>query len=161
MRMRPLLAAMSLPLCAGAIAVLGSGSAVAASTAARATLVGTAAPAAATTQAVGAVSPASQVNFDLVMRLRNPGGAEALVRAVSTPGSASYHQYITAAQWEAQFSPTAADIASAKLWLTKEGFTVGAVSKDGITIAASGTAAQVESAFGTTLGDYDVAGHTE
>lgn len=152
---------MSLPLCVGAIAVLDSGSAVAASTVTRATLVGTAAPAAATTDAVGAVSPASQVNFDLVMRLRDPAGAAALVRAVSTPGSASYHQYITASQWEAQFSPTAADIASAKLWLTKEGFIVGAVSKDGITIGASGTAAQVESAFGTTLRDYDVSGHTE
>ena len=152
---------MLLPLCAGAIAVLDSGSAVAASTVARATLAGTAAPAAATTDAVGAVSPASRVNFELVMRLRDPSGAEALVRAVSTPGSASYHQYITAAQWEAQFSPTAADIASAKLWLTKEGFTVGAVSKDRITIGASGTAAQVESAFGTTLRDYDVAGRTE
>ncbi len=152
---------MSLPLCAGAIAVLGSGPAVAASTVARATLAGTAAPAAATTDAVGAVSPASQVNFDLIMRLRDPGGAAALVRAVSTPGSASYHQYITAAQWEAQFSPTTADIASAKSWLTKEGFTVGAVAKDGITIGASGTAAQVESAFGTTLREYDVAGRTE
>ena len=57
-----------------------------------------------------------------------------------------------------EFAPTAANIAAAKQWLTKEGFTVGAVSQDRITIGASGTAAQVESAFGTTLRDYNVAG---
>ena len=48
-----------------------------------------------------------------------------------------------------------------KRWLTKEGFTVRAVSKDRITVSASGTAGRVESAFGTTLRNYDVAGHTE
>jgi subtilase family serine protease len=152
------MAAALVPICVGAIAVLESGSAVAAS-AVRATLAGTAAPSSATV--AGAVNPASTVKFELVMQLRNQSGAEALVKAVSTPGSASYHHYIDAAQWEAQFSPSSADIAAAKNWLQSQGFTVGAVSKDGITISASGTAAKVESAFGTTLRDYRVDGRTE
>ena len=100
------------------------------------------------------------MNFNLVLKLRDPSGAQALVQAVSTPGSASFRHYLTAAQWEARFSPTAAQVAQAESWLTSEGFRVGAVSKDRLTIAASGTAAQVESAFGTTLANYRVAGHT-
>jgi subtilase family serine protease len=100
------------------------------------------------------------VSFNLVLKLRDASGARALVQAVSTPGSASFRHYLTAAQWEARFSPTAEQLAQAESWLKSEGFTVGAVSKDRLTIAASGTAAQVQSAFGTTLANYRVAGHT-
>ena len=95
------------------------------------------------------------------MQLRDKSGAQALVRAVSTPGSASYRHYLTAAQWEGRFSPTEAQVDNAKSWLASQGFAVGAVSKDHLTIAATGTAAQVQSAFGTTLKSYNVAGHTE
>jgi subtilase family serine protease len=125
------------------------------------TLPGTAAPGAVPATATGAVSTSSAIDFNLVLKLRNEAGAEALVRAVSTPGSALYHHYVTAAQWEALFSPTAAQVTEAKQWLAKEGFTVGSVSKDRLTIAASGTAAQVESAFSTPLENYSVGGRTE
>ena len=47
---------------------------------------------------------------------------------------------------------------SARSWLASEGFKVGATSRDRITIPASGTAAQVEKAFGTRLGNYKVNG---
>lgn len=99
------------------------------------------------------------MNFELVLKLRDESAAEQLLRAVGTPGSASYRHYLTAQQWEARFSPTAAQVQQAERWLRSEGFAVGAVSKDRITIAASGTAAQVESAFGTRLKNYAVDGH--
>ena len=146
-------------LSAGAVLALAGVPAAAASTTPEA-LPGTAVPAA-PAQATGAVAGSSQVKFDLVLKLRDVAGAQALVAAVSTPGSASYRHFVTAAQWEAEFSPTAAQVAQAEQWLTQQGFTVGAVSADRITIAASGTAAQVNSAFDTTLETYNVAGRTE
>ncbi len=109
---------------------------------------------------VGAVSKSAQVNFDLVLRLRDAAGAQALLKAVSTPGSSSYRHYVTAAQWEARFSPTASAVRTARNWLRSQGFRVGATSKDRITISASGTAARVEKAFGTGLAYYSVRGHT-
>ncbi len=121
---------------------------------------GTAAPSAARKHAVGSVAKSSRVNFDLVLKLRNARGAEALVHAVSTPGSASYHRYITAGQWETRFSPTKAQVAKARQWLRSQGFKVGAVSRDRMTIAASGTAGQVERAFSTGLERYRLMGHT-
>lgn len=147
-------------LSAGAALAVGGVSAAGASTT-REALPGTAVTGAVPAQATGAVSAGSAVDFNLVLKLRDEAGAEALVRAVSSPGSASYHHYVTAAQWEAEFAPTQAQVAQAKQWLASQGFTVGAVSKDRLTIAASGTAAQVESAFDTTLENYKVAGRTE
>ncbi|HEY1737490.1 MAG TPA: S53 family peptidase, partial [Acidimicrobiia bacterium] len=41
-----------------------------------------------------------------------------------------------------------------------EGFKVGAVSSDRVTVKASGTAAQIERAFGTSLENYQFRGHT-
>jgi subtilase family serine protease len=109
---------------------------------------------------VSGVAKSSRVDFNLVLKLRDAAGAEALVRAVSTPGSSSYRHYLTAAQWEARFSPAASEVSRARAWLHSEGFKVGAVSKDRITISASGTAGQVERAFGTGLANYRVARHT-
>jgi len=109
---------------------------------------------------VGAVSKSAQVNFELVLRLRDAAGAQALLEAVSTPGSSSYRRYLTTAQWEARFSPTTSAVNTARKWLRSQGFQVGATSQDRITIAASGTAAQVEKAFGTGLAYYKVRGQT-
>ena len=95
-----------------------------------------------------------------MLNLRDPAGAAALVKAVSDPTSSSYRHYVTARQWEAQFSPTAAAANRAVTWLKSEGFSVGAIPADGITVPASGTAAQVEKAFGISLGEYSVNGQT-
>jgi len=125
----------------------------------RVMLAGTAAPAAERARPVGAVSNSSQVAFDLVLQLRDASGAQALLRAVSTPGSAEYRRFVTSAQWEAQFSPSEAQVSQAGSWLQNEGFKVGAVPSDHLVVPATGTAAQVEAAFGTHLGNYQVGGH--
>ena len=146
--------------CGGALFVVVGSEAASASAPARVTLAGTAAPSKARANHVGSVSNSSTVNFEVVLNLRDQAGAEALVQSISTPGSASYRQYLTAAQWEARFSPTQDQVNQVTSWLQSQGFSVGAVAKDRTTISASGTAAQVESAFGTSLQNYKVGGQT-
>ena len=158
MRRASLKMAAAVVVCTAAIATIGLQAAGASS--GRVTLKRSAAPAAARKHRVGSVSSSSPVNFALVLKLRDASGAAAFVRAVSTPGSASYRHYLTAAQWEARFSPTSAEVAKARNWLKSHGFKVASVSADRITIYASGTAGQVERAFGTSLALYRVAGHT-
>jgi subtilase family serine protease len=126
----------------------------------RTPLKGSAVTATARKHAVGAVAKSARVSFELVLKLRDASGAKSLVQAISSPGSASYRHYLTASQWESRFSPATTQVSSARAWLASEGFKVGAVSKDRITISASGTAAQVEKAFGTTLKNYKLHGHT-
>jgi subtilase family serine protease len=126
----------------------------------RVSLAGTASPAAARQHPVGAVAKSAKVDFELVLRLRDAAGAESLVRALNSPGSASYRHYVTATEWESKFSPTAGSVRQAEQWLRSEGFKVGKVSKDRISVSASGTSGQVEKAFGTGLENYKLNGQT-
>jgi subtilase family serine protease len=161
MKQRKFVLALSVTsVCAGTLFGAVGSQAASGGSSGRTVLEGTAAPAAARTHKVGSVSGSSPVNFELVLNLQDESGAKALAQAISTPGSSSYRQYLTAAQWEARFSPTPAQVDEASAWLRSEGFSVGAISADRLTIAASGTAAQVQSAFGTSLGTYRVAGQT-
>lgn len=151
-------AAILLSLATGG-SIVGA-SAAGAGVSGRTPLKGSAVTATARKHAVGAVAKSARVSFELVLKLRDASGAKSLVQAISSPGSASYRHYLTASQWESRFSPATTQVSSARAWLASEGFKVGAVSKDRITISASGTAAQVEKAFGTTLKNYKLHGHT-
>ena len=108
----------------------------------------------------GALNGGDSVSFELVMSLRDAAGAAALATAVSTPGSASYRHYLTAAQWEARFSPTLSTIATTKAWLQQEGLQVGVIPADRMTIPVTGTVTQIDHAFATTLANYRVGGQT-
>jgi subtilase family serine protease len=125
----------------------------------RVALAGSLAPAKARAHPAGSVAAKSTVRFSLALTLRNATGARAFVRQVSSPGSPLYRHYLTDAQWVARFGPTTASVAKAESWLRQEGFSVGAVAKDRLFVAASGTAAKVERAFGVKLGYYHVNGH--
>jgi subtilase family serine protease len=142
-----------------AAAAAATPSAGASSSVGRAELNGSAAPAATLSHPVGTPASTSTVSFQLELTLRDAAGAQDLLKEVSSPGSAQFHHFLTDAQWEARFSPTAAQVASAKSWLKSEGFSVGAVPADRLWVSAQGTAAQVEGAFGTTLGLYKVNGN--
>lgn len=161
MRPRSVLLRLGVATVFGAVglAAISAGSAGAAGPGTSSVLSGTAAPPAALgTPTVGSVPPAASIQFDVALNLRDAAGADALVREVSTPGSAQYRQYLTPAQWEARFSPTAAQVSAVTSWLSQEGFAVGTVSPDRLRVAVTGTAAQVEQAFSTSL-SYHVVDH--
>ena len=82
----------------------------------------------------------------------------ALMQAQQTPGSKYYRQWITPAQYAAQFGLSAHDLASATSWLEQQGFSVDRVSTSHNAIVFSGTVAQVESAFQTEIHHYTVRG---
>jgi subtilase family serine protease len=135
-------------------------SAASANSSGRVVLSGTKSQAAVRSASLGKVAANSEVDFALVLNPRDRAGAEALAKSVSDPGSASYRHYLNAAQWEARFSPTTDQVARAQKWLSQQGFAVSSVSADRLDIEASGTAAQVERAFGTGLSMHSVNGKT-
>ncbi len=116
-------------------------------------------PASERSHPAGNVAAKTAINFDLSLALRNAAGAKAFVREVSKPGSKQFHKYLTDAKWIAKFGPTSASISAAQAWLRHQGFTVGALPKTHLFVPASGTAAQVERAFGVQLGYFHVNGH--
>jgi subtilase family serine protease len=143
------------------VAALGVG--LAASTAAQAApskvaIHGTASPAASRTPSVGGVANNTSMDFQVIMKLPDQAAADQFAQAVSTPGNAQYGHYLTPAQWEQRFSPTQAQVAMVKSFLTSNGFAVKNVSADRLAIEATGDASQVEKAFNTSLSYHRVHG---
>lgn len=96
---------------------------------------------------------------ELYLPLRNQAGAEALAKAVSSPG-AGYRLGLTPAQWISRFSPTKADSDAVVAFLTGAGLTISAVPASRQYVVFRGTAAQLDAAFGTSLHSYSHAGST-
>jgi subtilase family serine protease len=108
----------------------------------------------------GAAPAGDVVHARVYLPWRNQQQLDALTTAVSTPGSASYGQYLTAQQFRSQFAPAQADVAKVQQWLRGAGFTVADTPDNGHYVAVEGTVAQAQAAFGTTLGLYSAYGQT-
>ena len=90
------------------------------------------------------------------------GGTAALnaaIRAVSTPGSASYRHFLTPAQYRSRFAPTAKTVASVESWLRGAGMRVTGVAAGNRYVKAAGTAASAEQAFRVKLAMYQRGAH--
>lgn len=143
--------AATLPMLAGALA-LGIPAAHAADNPGRDTLAGTR-PAWATTKAdKGATSDSSQVSARVYLAGQDAAGLAAYAKAVADPTSASYGKYLSAAQTQARFGATAAQVAAVKSWLASAGLKVTDVTQH--YVAVSGDVAAAEKAFGTQLHNY-------
>jgi subtilase family serine protease len=149
----------SVGLAASMAAITSPAAAAAAHQGPRMALRGSLAPAQARAHPDGTIAAGSPVSFDLLLSLRDAAGAQAFVRAVSTPGSAQFHRYLTDAQWMARFGAAKSAAAKAESWLRGQGFTTGPVAKSGLFVPVLGSAQQVERAFGVKLGYYRVNGH--
>ena len=75
--------------------------------------------------------------------------------------SAQYHQWLSPEQFGAKFGIADSDLAAVEAWLNESGLQISEVAKSRAWIRVSGTAAQVESAFGTELHQYTLNGKTE
>ena len=81
---------------------------------------------------------------------------QSLVEAQQTKGSPQYHKWLTAAEFNARFAPSAADVDEVVSWLQTRGFTGVAPSVSGQRIEFSGTISAVETAFQTQMHQYRV-----
>jgi subtilase family serine protease len=76
------------------------------------------------------------------------------------PSSSRYHQWLTPEQFGAQFGLSAPDLAKVTSWLASQGFTVTATGRGSNFITFSGTVAQAQQAFATTIHSVVVDGET-
>jgi hypothetical protein len=72
-----------------------------------------------------------------------------LLAAQQTPGNASFHKWLTISEFAQRFGPSAKDTASVTTWLQSQGFSVDVLPTSRGWIEFSGTAAQLQKAFGT------------
>ncbi|MFI5882733.1 protease pro-enzyme activation domain-containing protein [Streptomyces sp. NPDC051554] len=102
----------------------------------------------------GAVSAAKHISVAISLTPRNDKGLDTFIANVSNPRSSSYGHYLTKAQFAARFGRTDAEVKQVKEYLRAQGLTVGKVHSGNLLVDASGTAAQLEKAFGTKLSTW-------
>ena len=118
-------------------------------------------PSWAQSKALRSAAPSSDpVNIRVYLGWRNQAQAEATALAVATPGSSRYHKYLTPAQFRQQFAPTQSDVTAVQQFLRSAGFSIVDTPTNNHYVAAEGTVAEAQSAFGTKLGEYSTAGKT-
>ena len=108
----------------------------------------------------GHASGKAAVRLTVVLNLRNPQGAARLAAAVSDPASASYGHFLSADQFRSRFAPTNADVAKVTRWLSRAGLKVVDIPANHRWVTVTGTVAQAERAFGTTIDSFSVKGGT-
>jgi subtilase family serine protease len=96
-----------------------------------------------------AVTAEQDVEFNVYLPLRDRNGAEALLIQLHDPNSASYHQWLTPAEFGERFGPQTATVNAVANELKAHGLEVTAVHSHSLHV--SGTANGVQSAFATRL----------
>ncbi len=83
-----------------------------------------------------------------------------LLANLQDPSSPQYHQWLTPAQFAAQFGMSSDDLAQVSAWLTSQGFNVTGVAQGGTFITFDGTVAQAQAAFATSIHSLTLNGET-
>ncbi|WP_157695339.1 protease pro-enzyme activation domain-containing protein [Nakamurella panacisegetis] len=108
--------------------------------------------------AAGTPAATDKISIRVALQLRNAGSAERAALAVSDPASRNYGQYLSAAQFNARYAPTEASVARVKNFLAGNGLTVTGQAAGNRWVSATGTVAQLDKAFHTTLRTYTYRG---
>ena len=141
--------------CAGtALAAVSLGAASASAAAPATTRLGTRAAIPSAARPLGTLAASQQLTTTVTLSPADPSGLQAFVQSVSTPGSPTYHQYLTVAQFAQRFGPTSTQIDQVRSALAADGLTLGTLSANNLSFTASGTARQISQAFGVTLRHY-------
>jgi subtilase family serine protease len=125
------------------------------------TLRGTVHPLANAANDRGAVSPDMQLERLQLVLKRSPQQEAALrqlLQNMHTPGTATFHKWLTPEQFGQQFGPSEQDVQTIESWLETKGFKVLKVNPGKQTIEAAGTVGALQQAFHTTIHKYAVNG---
>lgn len=130
---------------------------------ARITVPGMRPPTAKRANDIGPVAPETPMQGMSIVFKRSPAqeaALQALIAAQQDPASPLYHHWLTPDEFGARFGMDNSDLAKVTAWLQEQGFSVEGVSRGRDRIRFSGTAGQVQSAFGSELHYYSIFGKT-
>jgi len=109
---------------------------------------------------LGSLDPNTALHIAVALRLQNSDGLRALIQNQNTPGNAAYGTELEPAQFEATYSPTAAQVQAVENYLSSQGFQNIQAEDNSLFVTADGNAQIVQNAFNTSLGQFAVNGRT-
>jgi kumamolisin len=95
------------------------------------------------------VAATEQVNFDVFLPLQHRDQLETDLRSLHDPGSASYHKWLTPAEFNSRYGATSAQVTAIQKQLSAYGLQTSVVTAEHIHV--SGSASSVEQALSTVL----------
>ncbi|MDR6269573.1 S53 family peptidase [Arthrobacter russicus] len=84
----------------------------------------------------------------------NAAGLDAFLANVNDPASPQYRHFLTSAEYAARFAPTPAEVSAVSSALTAKGLSVDRVGAGNRYVSASGSVAQLQDLFKTSLSQY-------
>ena len=111
-------------------------------------------PAVSQSARVGTLAAQTSVTVTVSLAQRDAAGLQSFLKQVADPASAQYKHYLTVKQFAQRFGASAATTSAVRSYLASHGLKVGQVTANGLTLTASGSATQIEKAFGTTIGTF-------
>ena len=130
---------------------------------ARVTLHGTVHPLANAQNDRGAAAQDMQLERLQLVLKRSPQQESALrqhIQEMHTPGTASYHHWLTPQQFGEQYGPDDQDIQTIESWVESQGFQILKVNPGKQTLEIAGTVGALQKAFHTSIHKYSVNGQT-
>lgn len=141
------------PMLIGVFTLLAAHAAVAAP-AGYVSLPGHVAPLPASATYVGPVAGSQPIGISLVLALRNKEALEGLINRMYTPGDSLYGEYLTPEAFAEGYSPRQADYDAVEAYAKSQGLTITHEYAHRLMLSISGSAAQIERAFGVSLFEY-------
>ncbi len=108
--------------------------------------------------ASGAADPSTPMSVGVALARPNPAGEAALYQRLYQPGSSSYRRFLSPAGFAARFGVPSATFAAAAGWLRAGGLSVDTSSASHDYILATGSVADVQRVFGTTIRSFKSGG---
>ena len=111
----------------------------------------------------GDAAPSQPMNRILLLLKRSDAQEAALQSYLDQQqdkSSPNYHQWLSPADFGALYGPADEDVQAITQWLASQGFTINKVYSSKTIIEFSGSAAQVQAAFGATIHNFQINGKT-
>jgi hypothetical protein len=110
---------------------------------------------------VGPVPGGTTLALALGLSVKNPQALQTFIQGVSDPTSATFRQYLSAAQFTATYSPSTSDYQTLTAFAQSNGLTVAATHGDRLLLDVTGSASSIENAFHVNLNVYQRADGTQ
>jgi subtilase family serine protease len=103
---------------------------------------------------LGAAVPTTPARALISLRHRNAAQLQSFIAKVSDPSSASYEHYLTPAQFDARYAPSASTVQATETFAHHSGLQVQAVPSNRAYVYVTGSVAQMQRAFATSIKTY-------
>src|SRR5690348_10116920 len=108
----------------------------------------------------GKTNASQHLRLALGIRTRDTAGAERFNQQVQDKTSPLFHKYLTAAQWNSRFGPTAADEQAVVDWARANGLTVSRRYANRLLVDVDAPVSAIDAALHVNINNYSLNGET-